>query len=128
MALIASSTSVPMVGCGALAFRCCQRASGGTQKMLTARYSSGSSGSAPLACWATKFRLLFLESVGDVFEEDQAKENVLILRGIHAAAERAGHLPQLGFVAHGSSGVLCCGGGPLLWARHASLLPGRWVG
>ena len=44
---LASSTTVPMVGCGALAFRCPQRASFGTQKMLAARYSSGSSGSAP---------------------------------------------------------------------------------
>src|SRR5438045_1396399 len=34
-------------GWGALAFRCDQRASFGTQKILTARYSSGSSGSAP---------------------------------------------------------------------------------
>src|SRR5438132_909396 len=51
MALIASSTRVPMPGCGALAFRCIQRASFGTQKMLAARYSSGSSGLAPCAFW-----------------------------------------------------------------------------
>ena len=39
-----------MVGCLACALRWPQRASRGTQKMLTARYSSGSSGSAPSAC------------------------------------------------------------------------------
>jgi|GEM_PF-1909932 len=32
MATIASSTSLPMVGCFALSCRCCQRASAGTQK------------------------------------------------------------------------------------------------
>src|SRR5256885_6545597 len=42
---IASSTSWPIVGCLAWALRCDQRDSGGTQKMLCARYSSGSSGS-----------------------------------------------------------------------------------
>src|SRR5882724_2739401 len=51
---MASSTSVPMVGCGALALRCVQRASFGTQKTLAARYSSGSSGSAPWAFWAAR--------------------------------------------------------------------------
>ena len=49
MAAIASSTSLPMVGCGALAWRTDQRPSFGTQKMFSARYSSGSSGSAPSA-------------------------------------------------------------------------------
>ena len=44
---MASSTILPMVGCGALSWRTDQRASLGTQKMLSARYSSGSSGSAP---------------------------------------------------------------------------------
>ena len=41
---------------GRCAFRCDQRASFGTQKMLTARYSSGSSGSAPCACSALRAR------------------------------------------------------------------------
>ena len=46
---MASSTSWPIAGCGAIDLRYCHRASGGTQKILTARYSSGSSGSAPCA-------------------------------------------------------------------------------
>ena len=70
MAVMASSTSVPMVGCGALALRCDQRASFGTQKMLAARYSSGSSGSAPdflsassSACLASKASEMYLRKI-----------------------------------------------------------------
>ena len=47
MAVMASSTARPMVGWRAWACSFGQRASAGTQKMLWARYSSGSSGSAP---------------------------------------------------------------------------------
>ena len=47
MALIASSTARPIVGCRASDCSLGHRASAGTQKMLCARYSSGSSGSAP---------------------------------------------------------------------------------
>ncbi len=39
--------------CLALSCSTCQRASGGTQKTFSARYSSGSSGSAPSAAAAT---------------------------------------------------------------------------
>src|SRR5262245_24741935 len=49
MASIALSTRTPTVGCLAWAWRPAQRASGGTQKTLSAAYSSRSSGSAP-AC------------------------------------------------------------------------------
>src|SRR5579883_2839666 len=54
IATIASSISLPMVGCLALARRWDHRASFGTQKTFSARYSSGSSGSAPWTCWANK--------------------------------------------------------------------------
>ncbi len=101
MPAIASSTSWPIVGCRACAFRCAQRASGGTQKMLWARYSSGSSGSAPLRLLGLELGVLLLEGVGDVLEEDQAEDDVLVLGGVHAAAQRVGHLPELGFVADG---------------------------
>jgi len=40
-----------------------------------------------------------LEGVGDVLEEDQPENDVLVLRGVHAAAERVRHLPQLRLVA-----------------------------
>ena len=46
MATMASSISLPMVGCLALACRCDQRASFGTQNTFSARYSSGSSAAA----------------------------------------------------------------------------------
>src|SRR4051812_35689303 len=48
MATMASSTTLPIVGCFALAWRWAQRDSLGTQKTFSALYSSGSSGSAPL--------------------------------------------------------------------------------
>src|SRR5690606_39067283 len=40
-----------------------------------------------------------LESVGNVLEEDQPEDDVLVLRRVHRAAERVGHLPELGLVA-----------------------------
>ena len=92
---MASSTMVPMVGCGALAFRCSQRASFGTQKMLTARYSSGSSGSAPCVPLAFQLGVFVLEGVGDVLEEDEAEHDVLVLGGVHVVAQRVGGGPQL---------------------------------
>jgi hypothetical protein len=49
--------------------------------------------------------VLFLEGVGDVLEEDQSEHDVLVLGGVHAAAQRVGHLPELGFVAEGGGGV-----------------------
>src|SRR5438046_8519713 len=59
-----------MVGCGAPALRWDQRASFGTQKMPTARYSSGSSGSAPAvfsasssACFASKASEMYLRKM-----------------------------------------------------------------
>ena len=71
MATIASSTILPMVGCLALALRCGQRASFGTQKTFAARYSSGSSGSAPcsllpatsFACFSSKASEMYLRKI-----------------------------------------------------------------
>ena len=66
--------------------------------------------------------VLLLEGVGDVLEEDQAEDDVLVLGGVHAAAERVGHLPELGLVADVGRGgargfwvVLCLG----QWLPHA---------
>ena len=39
--------------------------------------------------------MLFLEGVGDVFEEDQAEDDVLVLGGVHVAAQLVGGLPEL---------------------------------
>ena len=85
---------VPMVGCGALAFRCAQRASLGTQKMFSARYSSGSSGSAPCRLLLDEFGVLGLEGIGDVLQEDEAEDDVLVLGGVHVVAQRICRLPE----------------------------------
>ena len=43
--------------------------------------------------------VLFLESVGDVLEEDEAEDDVLVFGGVHRAAQGVGHPPKLCFVA-----------------------------
>jgi hypothetical protein len=50
--------------------------------------------------------MLLLEGVGDVLEEDQAQDDVLVLGGVHRTAERVGHLPELGLVADRRAAVL----------------------
>ncbi len=40
-----------------------------------------------------------LESVGDVFQKDQAEHDVLVLSRIHVVAELVGGQPELGFNA-----------------------------
>ena len=102
-----------MVGWRAWVWRCGHRASAGTQKMFWARYSSGSSGSAP---WSISQGFepgvgLF-EGVGDVLEEDEAEDDVFVFGGVHAAPEGVGHAPELGLVAgDGVAGFGCSGGG-----------------
>ena len=52
----------------------------------------------------------FLEGVGDVLEEDEAEDDVLVLGGVHAAAEGVGHAPELGAVVEGLAGGGASGG------------------
>src|SRR5437773_7581042 len=101
MALIASSTSVPMVGCGALALKCSQRASFGTQKMLSARYSSGSSGSAPCLrcassspCLASKASEMYLRKISPRTTCLYSAASML-LRSASAAAQSFASKPRL---------------------------------
>ncbi len=62
--------------------------------------------------------MLRLESVGDVFEEDQAEDDVFVLRRIHIVVEAVGHLPQLGLEAEIGAGIyLRC---HLSFSRHWS--------
>ncbi len=104
MALIASSTSVPMVGCGALALRCGQRASFGTQKMLEARYSSGSSGSAPCARWASSSARLASKASEMYLRKIKPSTTCLysaasmLLRSASAAAHSLASKPRLAAV------------------------------
>ena len=48
---------------------------------------------------------MFLEGVGDVFEENQAEDDMLILRRVHVVAELVGSEPELGLEADGGGGV-----------------------
>ena len=68
-----------------------------------------------------------LEGVGDVLEEDQAQDDVLVLGGVHAAAQGVGHPPQIGLVACGGatrSGVPA-GGRSSPWCRRHYPSPPR---
>ena len=62
---------------------------------------------------------VILERVGDVLQEDEAKDNVLVLRRVHVVAELVRREPELGLEAEVGSrvvllgarsghGVLCC--------------------
>ena len=43
--------------------------------------------------------MVLLEGVGDVFEEDQAEDDVLVLRRVHVVAQLVGGEPELGLEA-----------------------------
>ncbi len=45
--------------------------------------------------------MLLLEGVGDVFKEEQTEADVLVLGGVHTAAQGISHLPELRLVADG---------------------------
>jgi hypothetical protein len=49
--------------------------------------------------------VLGFEGVGDVLEEDQAEDDVLVLGGVHVVAQRVGGFPELGFVAEGGGSL-----------------------
>jgi len=63
-----------------------------------------------------KLGAVFLEGVRDVLEEDQAEDNVLVLRRVHVVAEFVGGESELGFEAEGGGGF---------GARGFGLLPGH---
>jgi hypothetical protein len=42
---------------------------------------------------------VFLEGVGDVFEEDEAEDDVLVFRRVHVVAQLVGGEPELGLEA-----------------------------
>jgi hypothetical protein len=48
---------------------------------------------------AAKIGVMLFEGIGDVVEEDEAKDNMLVLGGVHATAQRIGHAPHFGLVA-----------------------------
>ena len=56
-------------------------------------------GVIPLSRLRLQPRVHLQEGVGDVLEEDQTEDDVLVLGGVHAAPKRVGHPPELGLVA-----------------------------
>ena len=62
-----------------------------------------------------EFRAVFLEGVGDVFEEDEPKDDVLVFRRVHIVAQLVGGEPELGLKANGGGGL---GGGWGFRAGH----------
>ncbi len=50
--------------------------------------------------------MVLLEGVGDVLEEDQAEDDVLVLGGVHGAPQGIGGLPELGLQAAGGDGAV----------------------
>jgi hypothetical protein len=44
-----------------------------------------------------EFRVLLLEGIGDVFEENDAEHDVLVFGGVHVGAERIRRAPERGF-------------------------------
>ena len=50
----------------------------------------------PFGTLSLKLGVVLLEGVGDLFEENEAEDHVLVLGGIHRAAQGVGCPPQLG--------------------------------
>ena len=48
--------------------------------------------------------VVFVEGVGDVFEEDEAEDNMLVFGRVHVVAKLVGGKPELGFKADVGSG------------------------
>ena len=95
IAAIASSTRVPIVGCGAAALRAVQRASFGHPEDAGGAVLVGVLGVGAVGAVGLELGVLGLEGVADVLEEDQAQDDVLVLGGVHVVAEGVGGLPEL---------------------------------
>jgi hypothetical protein len=53
--------------------------------------------------------VVFVEAVGDVFEENEAEDDVLVFRRVHVVAELVGGEPELGLEAEVGGGVFGSG-------------------
>gem|GEM_PF-3122194 len=49
--------------------------------------------------------MVLVEGVGDVFEEDEPEDHVLVFRRVHVVAELVGGEPELGLEAKVGGGV-----------------------
>jgi hypothetical protein len=87
-------------------------------------------GVGALRAFGLELPVLFIEGVGDVLEEDEAEDDVLVLGGVHRAAQRVGHSPELGFEAQACPGPRSgIGGGVTSFCRRLYPVPaGRMSG
>jgi len=53
---------------------------------------------------------VLLEGVGDVFEEDEAEDDVLVFRRVHVVAQLVGGEPELGLEAEVGGGIVLFAG------------------
>src|SRR5215469_1428480 len=65
-----------------------------------------------------KLRVLFLESVGNVLEEDQTEDDVLVLGRVHIGSELVCRGPELRFEAKVGTPVAPRFSLTLRWSRH----------
>ena len=63
-------------------------------------------GVGPLVAFRLQRRVALLEGVGDVLEEDEAQDDVLVLGGVHVVAQRVGRGPELRFKAQWGGGCV----------------------
>ena len=83
-------------------------------------------GVGALGTFGFEFPMMFLECVGDVLEEDKPQDDVLVLGGVHRAAQSVGHFPKLRLVADSGGGRVRIGCVVLLfcqWLPHSIVLP-----
>jgi hypothetical protein len=52
-----------------------------------------------VALAGSQLRVNLLERIGDIFQENQAEDDVLVFGGVHVVAKLVGRLPELGFEA-----------------------------
>ena len=77
-------------------------------------------GIGPLVLGRQKPLVHLLERVGDVLQEDQPQDDVLVFRRVHVVAELVGGEPQLGLESEvGPVAVALAAGGDLLLAHFA---------
>ena len=55
--------------------------------------------------------MFFEERIGNVFEEDEAEDDVLVLGRVHVVAHGIGRGPELGFETEIGAGVVVLGAG-----------------
>ena len=72
-------------------------------------------GPGVVALAGEEFGAVFLEGVGDVFEEDEAEDDVLVFRRVHVVPQLISGEPELSLEADGGGGL---GGGVCFSAGH----------